>query len=109
MDKDSPVSVQTNSFGVPITTAPQSTIPGMLPMQQELHHNSKLVPRKRSVMSRILIIFFSVILLVPGAFFMYVAYLALLETGRDATIIPTVLGLIFLGGGVLGIISGMRR
>jgi hypothetical protein len=109
MDKDSQTAnLNTNTFGVPVTSKPAPVIPGILPMQQVLHHNAKLIPAKRSTLARVMITLVSIILLLPGAFLLYVAYLAFIETGIGATIIPAVLGLIFLGGGLSGIVSGVR-
>jgi hypothetical protein len=105
MNKD----VETNTFGVPVG---DTSIPGMLAMQKQLHHNRKHVkgPHVRSLFSRILLIIVSIILLVPGAFFIYVAFLAYRDTGTmTAIIVPATLGIIFIGGGLMGIISGIRK
>jgi hypothetical protein len=62
----------------------------------------------RSKLSRVIFILLSLIFLIgPGSFFFYVAYLALTEEGVVAVVIPAAMGVIFIGGGIAGVISNI--
>ncbi len=106
MNKDA----STNTFGVPIADVQEMIA------KREAIKNAPAIARRqkrirvrkiRTTLSRIVFTCISVLLLAPGCFFLYVAYLALNETGMMATIIPVTLGIIFTGGGIAGIISNV--
>ncbi len=64
--------------------------------------------KSRSIGTRLLFILLSLVFLIgPGGFFFYVAYLALREEGLTGIIIPAVMGSIFIGGGIAGVISNI--
>jgi hypothetical protein len=60
-------------------------------------------------LSRILMVLASLILIGPGTFFTYVAYLAYTDSGMTAIVIPGVLALIFIGGSMAGLASSVRN
>jgi hypothetical protein len=121
VNKDQP---QTNTFGVPI---PDNTPMGdqqtnqqirvgrvptkaKLQMQGKMLHGIATHPHGRSMFVRILAILFCLVcLLGPGALFLVVATLAYAEGGVMAIIVPGVLGLIFIGGGISGIVANVRK
>ncbi|MES2216699.1 MAG: hypothetical protein V4481_05405 [Patescibacteria group bacterium] len=57
----------------------------------------------------LLVILFLVGLLGPGIFFLYVGYLAYLSEGETGVIVPGVLGVIFICGGLAGIVANLRH
>jgi hypothetical protein len=97
VDKDS-----TNTFGVPFSAIP-------VPPQPTSVIVRKKIKRVRTALTRVLIILISILLLLPAFIFLYVAYLALDKTGFVSTLIPLTLGIIFAGGAVTGVVSGLRK
>ncbi len=68
-----------------------------------------MIDTKHVIARILLIILFVVGLLGPGVFFFYVGYLAYLSEGETAVIVPGVLGILFIGGGLVGIVANLRK
>jgi hypothetical protein len=108
-----PLSAETNMFGVPLrphsptlTTQPSTSSRTSLTSEVK-KEKEDIHPEHFNLIMRLLISVF--ILLIPGLFFLYVSYLALVEQGFGASIIPIVITVLLCGGGIFVLLPVIKK